>query len=178
MTDIYFDTDCLSSFLWIRKQKLLVSHFRNIKISDEVYSELCNPTVPHLKKRTDQLLKSNNLKRETLMVGTPEWQLYLEMTRGKDMKIGKGEAATIALAKCSNGITASNNLKDICYYIKKYQLINKTTACILRDMYIQGIINEITGNIIWNDLMMKRPKSIPRNILTFSDYIKATPTKC
>ena len=35
------------------------------------------------------------------------------------MVIGKGEAASIALAKCNNGIVDSNNMKDISSCIRE-----------------------------------------------------------
>ncbi|MDV0445403.1 hypothetical protein MmiAt1_09800 [Methanimicrococcus sp. At1] len=176
MTDIYFDTDCLSSFLWVREQNLLISHFGSISIAEEVYSELSHPSVSHLKTRTDKLLQLNALTIETINYGTPEWNLYLEMTRGEGLKIGRGEAATIALAKCLNGTVASNNLKDVCFYIKKFSLINKTTADILYDMFAKGVITEAKGSVIWKDLMKKRKKSMPKGIQTFSDYLKLRQT--
>lgn len=45
--------------------------------------------------------------------------------------IGKGEAASISLAKEHNGIVASNNLSDIAYYIEKFKLKHITTGDIL-----------------------------------------------
>ena len=60
--------------------------------------------------------------------------------------IGDGEAASIALAKEYNGVIASNNLKDIAYYISKYNL-----STIASQPVISNIINT---NIILNIFFM------------------------
>ena len=43
--DIIFDTDCLSSFLWIDKEGLIYEIFpeSNVYITKEVYDEIFNP---------------------------------------------------------------------------------------------------------------------------------------
>ncbi|WNY23816.1 hypothetical protein MmiHf6_11370 [Methanimicrococcus hongohii] len=114
------------------------------------------------------LHQSNNIKIETLTIGTPECALYIELTKKKKIKIGSGEASVLAFAKCCHGMTASNNLKDITYYLKKYNLINRTTADILYEMMKNGIISEMQGNQIWENMIQKK-QMLPEK--TFSDYI-------
>lgn len=48
---------------------------------------------------------------------------------------GKGELSSIAFAIVNNGILASNNFRDICKYVKKYNLHHITTATILLDCF-------------------------------------------
>ena len=52
--DMFFDTDCLSSFLWIDDTNIIEALYGgNIVLPDQVYLELSNPRVPHLKMRAD-----------------------------------------------------------------------------------------------------------------------------
>lgn len=49
---LFFDTDCISSFLWVKQEKILFHLYPGrIMLPVQVYVELCNPSVPHLKKR-------------------------------------------------------------------------------------------------------------------------------
>ena len=55
MTDsLYFDTDCLSAFLWVKAENILKTLYSGkIKIPQQVYNELSNPAINHLKMRLD-----------------------------------------------------------------------------------------------------------------------------
>lgn len=56
--DLFFDTDCLSAFLLINDTNILETLYGgNIVLPDQVYQELSNPRVPHLKTRTDAMIK-------------------------------------------------------------------------------------------------------------------------
>lgn len=51
----YFDTDCLSAFLWSNALDILERLYGgSMIIPDQVYQELSNPRVPHLKKEQMQ----------------------------------------------------------------------------------------------------------------------------
>lgn len=130
MTDRYFfDTDCLSAFLWVRGENILSKLY---KIPKQVYNEL--EKVPYLFKRVNSLLDNKQIRVESIKIDTPEFTDYVEMTCSpKDgLKIiGSGEAAGIAMAKHRNGILCSNNLRDTIPYIKKYEIKNMTTGEIL-----------------------------------------------
>lgn len=55
--DLFFDTDCLSSFLWINDTNILQALYGGkIVIPAPVYQEMSNPCIPHIKKRADALL--------------------------------------------------------------------------------------------------------------------------
>lgn len=60
MTDsLFFDSDCISAFLWVKEQNLLALLYQGkIIIPKVAYDELSFPTTPQLKERVDQLLKS------------------------------------------------------------------------------------------------------------------------
>lgn len=149
--DLFFDTDCLSAFLWIK--------------------ELSNPAIPHIKKRADGLINTNVVSVQQIDVGTEEYKTYNALIKGEKGKkqIGKGEAAGIALARQYNGILASNNYKDIAQYIKEYGLKHIDTGHILMDAMEQNLITESDGNVIWKKMLDKNRK-LPEP--TFSEYLK------
>ena len=163
MTDlIFFDTDCISAFLWVNGESLIAKMYGSqIVIPEAVYEELSNPRVSHLKERIDHLVTDGIARIMSIDITTTEYELYRAMTKGyqKGWKIiGKGEAASISLAKKYGGILASNNLSDINVYIEKFSLKHKTTGDILVDAYVKKLITEEEGNRIWLDMLRKRRK--------------------
>ena len=122
LTDsVFFDSDCISSFLWVRYENLLTKLYPGkIVIPKPVYDELSYPGIAHLRARVDTLLSAGQAQVEAIITGTETYALYYQLTvapHGGHVIIGKGEAASISLAKSSDGIVASNNLKDISSYI-------------------------------------------------------------
>jgi len=110
--DLFFDTDCLSAFLWINDTNILEALYGgNIVLPDPVYRELSNPRVPQLKKRADALIDKKMASIQTIEADSEEYKLYRSLVKGdkENKAIGKGEAAGIALASTYNGILASNN---------------------------------------------------------------------
>ena len=85
------------------------------------------------------------------------------------MVIGKGEAAAIVMTKSSDGVLASNNLRDIQKYVDKYHLKHITTGDILVEALKKGIITETEGNAIWTNMIAKR-RMLPTP--TFTDFLK------
>ena len=83
--------------------------------------------------------------------------------------IGKGEAAGIAMVKARGGILASNNLRDIDSYVKKYGLRHITTGDILKEAMKTGIITEAEGNEIWSGMLRKKRK-LPAS--SFTEYLR------
>lgn len=162
---LFFDTDCISAFLWVDNESILAKLFPGrIIIPKEVYDEISNPSVNRrkgLKAQVDLLVKSGDATIETIMVGSKTYELYKKLTSNpdKDHKIiGRGEAASISLAKEKQGILASNNLKDISVYVKELGIPHLTTGDILKKALLAGIINENQGNIIWEKMIGWRRK--------------------
>lgn len=171
MTDsIFFDTDCLSAFLWVGNENLIVQLYKTrIVLPQQVYDEI--KRVPHLKSRIDALLASGDIVLCQIVYGTPEANLYLKLTSHPDSGykvIGKGEASAIALAKLYNGILGSNNYRDIWPYIQLYGLKHITTGDILIEAMNKGLITECQGNIIWKN-MLNRRRMLPT--ATFTEYL-------
>lgn len=75
--DLFFDTDCLSAFLWIDQADLLERLYGGrIMIPAPVYRELSNPCIPHMKARTDALLDRRTAVLRQIETDTEEYHLY------------------------------------------------------------------------------------------------------
>lgn len=170
---LFFDNDCISAFLWVRNESLLVKLYPGrIVIPKPVYDELSYPGIAHLKARVDVLLLAGQAQLETISTDTETYEMYYKLTSAPEIGhaiIGKGEAASIALAKCSNGIVASNNLKDVSVYIEEFGLRHITTGDILVEALKNGFITEVQGNTIWASMLAKRRKL---GAVTFTDYLQ------
>jgi len=175
LTDsLFFDTDCISAFLWVRNESLLAQLYPGrIVIPRPVYDELSNPRIVHLKVRIDALVSAGQARIVEIIVGTQEYNMFYKLTvepdKGQKL-IGKGEAASIALAKENGGIVASNNLSDIGDYVKEFQLKHITTGDILVEAYNKGLITENEGNNIWASMLAKQRKL---GTASFSDFLKS-----
>ena len=174
MTDpLFFDTDCISAFLWVDEQCVLSTLYpTRIRIPRQTYEELCVPTIPHLKSRIDHLISTEQALIVDIPSDSEAYSLYYQMTvspKNGHIIIGKGEAACLALAKTQNGIIASNNLRDINRYVKELNINHITTGDIMIEAYQKGIIDEEQGNIIW-DNMLKRRRKLGYN--SFSECLK------
>lgn len=171
MTEKYFfDTDCLSAFLWVREESILAKLYAGrIILPAQVYNEL--KKVPHLLARADMLKNNGDLLVESMEVGSVEYKDYLQMTTAPEpgMRIiGDGEAAGIAMVRQRGGTLASNNMRDITPYVKKYSIDHVTTGDILIEALDAGFITETEGNTIWEGMIRKR-RMLPA--ATFSDYL-------
>lgn len=137
---------------------------------EPVYQELSYPNIPHIKQRADAMIANRDVSVRMIETGTKEYELYASLVTGEDgvKRIGRGEAAGIALAHTYNGILASNNYKDIAPYIQKYNLKHVDTGQILVEALNKGIITETDGNNIWGK-MLARKRKLPAH--TFSEYL-------
>lgn len=170
---LFFDTDCISSFLWVGQENIMLQLYRGkVVLPQQVFDELSNPSIPHIKNKVAALCSSGDILTMQIEAETEEYGIYheLALSPSKGVKnIGRGEAAVLALAKVHGGIVASNNLKDISIYIEQYKLPHVTTGIILAAALKKGIINEEQGNEIWRKMLAKR-RLLPT--VTFSDYLK------
>ncbi|MEW6661358.1 MAG: hypothetical protein ACOY9Y_05300 [Bacillota bacterium] len=171
--ELFFDTDSISSFLWVKQENLLLQLYTGrIILPYDVFVELSNPSIPHIKRKISALCSNSDITTMKIMTGTEEYKLFYEIAISPpkgEVVIGKGEAAALALAKVHNGIVASNNMKDIKRYTEKLKLNHITTGDILVEAMSKGLIDENIGNQIWADMLSKR-RLLPA--ATFSDYLK------
>ena len=70
MTDLYFfDTDCISAFLWVRDESILAQLYSGrIILPQQVYDEI--KSVPHLLNRVDTMKNAGQLSVQNIMYGT------------------------------------------------------------------------------------------------------------
>lgn len=179
LTDaLYFDTDCISSFLWVNQEVLLTTMYSgSIHIPRSVYDELSNPNIPHIKARVDNMIFSGHADICSIDVTSEEYAIFYQLTVNPtppNRVIGDGEAAALAFAKVKQATIASNNLKDISTYVDYYNLRLITTGDILIESLKHNLITEQEGNQIWANMLNKRRKI---GAPTFSDYLHAHHSK-
>ena len=172
MTDsLYFDTDCISSFLWVHEERVLTRLYTGkIIIPQQVYNELSYPGIIHLKTRLDLLIDGGDAAIQPIFIDTPEFTLYRKLTSSPDEGhsiIGKGEAAALTLASVLNGTVASNNLRDVASYISKLGLRHITTGDILSNALEASLITESEGNSLWSAMLAKKRKIGPASFTEF-----------
>lgn len=166
-TPVIFDTDCLSSFLWIRRIDIVKTLFPNqIIIPQIVYDELDKmrryPRYSFAVEDLDVEIKANHVYLEDILIPSDEGEEYLRLIAPNDIKqIGKGEAAAIVLAKFHNGTLASNNLRDIIPHITSGQPPYISTDTILYLYYQEGKMNAEQGCQIWEAMKRKR-RALPK----------------
>jgi predicted nucleic acid-binding protein len=174
MTEVLFlDTDCLSTFLVVRRENLITQLYNGrIGVPQQVYMELRK--AHFLRSIIDAMLNTSRVTLYNIDFGTEAGDLYLKLTTKPDKGfkiIGKGEAAAIALAKQHNGILGSNNMRDIVPYIQFYHLKHRTTADILVEALDQNLIKEGQGNAIWRE-MLEKNRRLPAE--TFSQFLASS----
>jgi hypothetical protein len=159
--------------LWVHREDILLTLFKGrIIIPQQVLNELSSPKVPHIGKKVNDLLTNKDITVKEITLNTSEYDCYQALTNStqKGLKIiGNGEAAVLSLAKVNGGIVASNNLKDIAIYVEKFNLNHTTTADILVQSFKSKLIDESCGNLIWQEMILKKRK-LPAD--SFSNYCK------
>jgi len=154
---IVFDTDCISSFLWIKKLDIINNLFPNeIIIPQTVYDELNKIKSPQYRFLFNDLytqILKRNFKLKNIMISDREFSEYCKLISMKNPKrIGRGEAAAIVIAGTLDGTVASNNLSDILPYVGKNKLPYICTENILYLSYEKSYISIKEGNQIWDDM--------------------------
>ena len=175
--ELFFDTDCLSAFLWINNTNILQKLFAGkIVLPEPVYLELSNPGIPHIKQKADVLIADRVATVREIKVGTEAYKIYTFLVNGEKGRksIGRGEAGGIALAKTYNGILASNNYSDIAPYIEQYHLKHTDTGHILLEALEKDLITESDGNGIWQQMLAKKRK-LPCSSFTEYRHYTAVP---
>ena len=82
--DLFFDTDCLSAFLWINETNILHELYGGrIVLPEPVYQELSNPCIPHIKQRADIMINNKDIYVKTIDTDTAEYKLYAELVHGE-----------------------------------------------------------------------------------------------
>lgn len=157
-TPLIFDNDCISSFLWIKRLDIILTLFKgSIIVPEAVENELANMKRSTKYKYVYFDLKDKiddeSIKIEEIPATSVLAQEYGDLISGTNSKrIGKGEAATIVLAKNLSGTVASNNLRDILPYVKDGVPPYVCTDEILYLFYKEGHMSIEEGKKIWNEM--------------------------
>ena len=163
---LFLDTDCLSTFLVVGQENLVLRLYAGrIGIPQQVYEEL--KKVHFMKNKVDALRQAGKVVLYQISAGTVEGDLYFKLTTKPDEGykiIGSGEAAAITLTKQYNGILGSNNMRDILPYIRLYHLQHRTSADIMAEALEQHLISEGQGNAIWKRYASTLPQAAHRDI--------------
>ena len=69
MTDkLFFDTDCISAFLWVKEENILFKLYPGkIILPKPVFSELSNPSIPHIKRKINELCLSGDVSTKEIL---------------------------------------------------------------------------------------------------------------
>lgn len=145
----------------------------DICVPKQVYDEINRPikALQIIQNNLATLISNGDATvADDFEIDSPDGELYLKLITIGDgfYSIDSGEAAAIVLTKFNNGILASNNLRDVSFYVKQYNLEHITTVHILLKAYKDGIIDEAQGNAIWQRMIAAK-RRLPYQ--TFSDSI-------
>lgn len=78
--NIYFDTDCISSFLWVNREDVLIKLYSGrMVIPKPVFDELSNPTIPHIKQKIDNLIKKGHADLVSIYIDSEAYTLYQKL---------------------------------------------------------------------------------------------------
>ena len=82
---LFFDSDCISAFLWVNEQNLLTLLYPGkVVIPKPAYDELSYPTTSHLKQRIDCLINNRQASLVTVNVGSEIYDLHHKLTNSPD----------------------------------------------------------------------------------------------
>lgn len=166
---VFYDTDCLSSFLVVDRIDLLKKEFSSIIVSAQVNIEFLNDKTPKcIYERFSNWVDEGFVIVKDIDVDDEVMGYYITFIT-EDDDGGKGELSSIAFAIVNNGILASNNFRDICKYVKKYNLCHITTATILLDCFKKEYVSSDEVEKIWQDMLKKYVK-LPKK--SFIEYYK------
>lgn len=168
---IFYDADCLESFLFVDAGYVLEELFSKIVIPEQVYQEIMNESTPLIVKRNFENLKESFVEIREIYFPSQEYVTYKSIEKGFWSKTGKvcgsGESAAMALAHLNNGIVASNNLSDVLEYIEDLDIGLITSSMILTEALKKEIISIDTANSLYVG-MIRKGMDLPCN--SFFEY--------
>ena len=155
--DIYFDADFISAFLEVSSLGIpLMILDGNIVIPQNVYNELKKSRKEDFIEQVDRIIKAKIAKVQDIDLYSDTGELYFKFSTlgdGELLPVGKGESAAMALAVSNNGILASNNLKDVMPYVKKYGLEHITTGIVMHNAVESGYITKEYASELWDKMI-------------------------
>ena len=172
MKSIFYDIDCLVSFLLIDRLDVLKSVFDKVYMSNKVFEIYTNPSIASdIRDGIKDLVLEDFIKVEEISLNTSEFDIYYSLINDNktDRYLGKGEASTIALAVKHHAIVLCNDCSNAGFYLKKYGLKSLNTSDILKRAYQKKIISLDEAEDIWRE-MKKQGVLLPAD--SFKKYLK------
>lgn len=170
---IFFDSDCLSAFLSVAKLGIPVMIYKNaIVIPKSVLKELRRSREEGFDEQLDNIIKSGVATVKDIDIGSEASKLYFQFTENPDdgfLQVGAGEAAAMALAITEHGILASNNLRDVGSYVRKYGIEHVTTGIIIHNAVENNLITADEASVIWADMINHGCKL---GAMTYEEYVE------
>ncbi|MEE1078301.1 MAG: hypothetical protein UIC64_04530 [Agathobacter sp.] len=152
---VYGDSDTLSSFLNRNSFEIFLKPFEiegfEIVIPQVVYDEVCRgPHKVERKNQIDAVKRMNRVVVEDIESGTEAADIYFSLCE----KMGKGEAAALAMAESSEGkaVVASNNMSDVKTYAASHGIQLWPTAKILQKAIRHNVITENRADVLWEKM--------------------------
>lgn len=169
---IFYDTDCLSSFLEINDWSVLEHLFDEITIPNAVFEEFTSlPSSSPIIKNLKILIDINFVKIEDINPFSKTYDIYRDIKKeykqNKFKLLGDGEAEAMALVVSKKGILASNNFTDIKHFVDKYEMPLLTSAYMICISVDKGFISKEKASYMWNQ-MWKNGITLPKS--TFEEY--------
>ena len=112
---VYFDNDCMASFLWIKRLDIVKMIFGDrVKVPSMVVREFEKLKVTPYRYVHDDLRRYLDTHPDTLQSATTpdEIATFSNLINGSP-RLGLGEAEAYSLAFHSSGVLASNNRSDL-----------------------------------------------------------------
>ncbi len=155
---VFFDTDCLSSFLAARRLKVLVDLFGDrIRVPAEVVRELeglrYDPSSTYMLSSLMDFLRGNPQARVVIEVGGDIYAVYQRLKAESVARpLGAGEMAVMAHALQERGIVASNNLRDVKEFCLRYCLDLICTEHIIVGAVARNLISYGAAKKTWHHM--------------------------
>lgn len=168
---VFYDADCLESFLFVDAGYILEELFSKIIIPEQVFNEIMDVATPDFVKENFEKLKEGFVEIHEISFASPEYSAYKSIENGFWSETGKicgpGESAVMALAHLNNGIVASNNLCDVGEYVGNLDIELITSSMILSKAFEEQIVSKEEANILWIG-MLDNGLILPKH--SFLDY--------
>jgi hypothetical protein len=167
---ILIDSDVIRHFIRGRELDRLGDIFPNrIRILDMVESEICRSSK--IRPDVERIIDEGIIQRMQFPTGSRFIVEYGLLSQS----FGTGEAACMAVARHSEKIIASNNLRDITQYCIEHQICYLTTLDILYVAYRNGVMDAAEVDLfLYYNRSGLNPSRIPFE--TLQEYIDSEPT--
>ncbi len=161
---IVFDTDCISSFLWVKSVDKVVQAMSDcmLLIPPQVIAEL-GELMKFSKYRFVPQLMQHHISQgefhELKMIAEGDVvDEYFRLTQAsrKPRPLGAGEAAVLSYVRFHGGTVAINNLRDVREYCEEHHMGLITTADIMCHAVAQGLMSISDGENLWKGMKARR----------------------